>query len=96
MILGLLGVSWAIVENVCTELMAWEGLGSKNKSIRLISLTIFWVIWEERNNRTFDGIESDFNKVKDNWFHYFGSNLLGHKLDCLDDLVDIVDILTEL
>lgn len=78
-----------MTENVCSELMAWEGLGSNNNSIRLIPLTIFWVFWKKRNNKAFDGIEFDFNKIKDNWFHYFGSNLLGHNLDCFEDLGQI-------
>lgn len=48
MILGLLGTSWVMAGNVCAELIAWEGLGSNNKSIRLILLTIFWVIWKKK------------------------------------------------
>lgn len=44
-------------------------------------LATFWVIWEEREG--FQGIDSNFDKLKDTWFHIlsflfkshpFGSN----------------------
>lgn len=41
-------------------------------------------------------MELSLISTKDNWFHYFGSNLLGHNLDFFDDLVDIVDIVIEM
>lgn len=93
MVLGLLGISWVMADSITSELLAWEGLSSRNKLFKLIPLTIFWVIWKERNKRAFEGKELDFNTIKNNWFHYFGSIVLGHNLDCSKDFAFIVNIL---
>lgn len=94
MVLGLLGMSWVMAGTNISELLAWESISSqKKKLIRIISLTIFWVIWKEHNNRAFEGEKVDFNTIKDNWFHYFDSTILGHNLDCMDDFGYIVDML---
>lgn len=42
-----------------------DGLYVKNKTANLISLTIFRVIWNERNSRVFDNIESSILSIKD-------------------------------
>lgn len=44
MVLGLLGMSWVMAELTISELLAWEGISNRNKSLRLISLINFWVI----------------------------------------------------
>lgn len=43
----------------------------------LILLSVLWVMWKERNSRTFEGIEKDFNCIKNRWIHTFGFLLLG-------------------
>lgn len=96
LVYSLLGISWVIAGSVKSELLAWDGLYKKNKSSRLIPLTIFWVIWKERNNKAFDGKEVNFCNIKNRWFHYFGSILLAHNLDNLDDLGSIVYMLIDL
>lgn len=58
----------------------------------MIPLTVFWVIWNKINKRGFDGVVSDWLKIRDKWFHYFGSVYLGqHK----EDFGYIIDKLTE-
>lgn len=96
MVLGLLGLSWVMDNTVYGELLTWEGLGKRNKFFQLIPLTIFWVIWKERNKRAFDGKELDFNTLKDNWFNYFGATILGHDIDSNVDFVSIVDIVIDM
>lgn len=53
--LSLLGLSWVRNDSISSKLFAWEGFGNNRKKFRLISLTIFWVIWKERNNLAFEG-----------------------------------------
>lgn len=91
-----MGIQWVIAGSIKAELLAWEGLTFKNKCFRLIPLTIFWIVWKERNNRIFEGIERNFVNIKDKWLHLFGSIMLGHNLDSFDDFGLIVNILTEL
>lgn len=79
--LGLLGLSWVMANTISGELLAWEGLSKRNKFFKLIHLTIFWVIGKERNKLAFDGKELNFNTLKDNWFHYFGSTIIGLDID---------------
>lgn len=95
-IISLMGLSWVMNKNIHAELLAWEDFSSKRKMLRLIPLTIIWVHWKERNNRAFEGIELDFNKFINCWFHYFGSTILGHNIDCLNDFGFVVDSLIDL
>lgn len=47
MIYSLLGINWIIAGTVEDEIWAWEGLCKKRKFVKLILLTIFWVLWKE-------------------------------------------------
>lgn len=78
------------------ELLAWEMLSRKNKKFRLIPLTIFWVVWNERNNKAFEGKEDTFGNILNKWFHIFGSIALEHNINHFDDLGLIVNILIDL
>lgn len=65
MMYDLLGIKWLIAGSVREELWAWKGLCNKKKLVKLIPLTIFWVIWKERNSKAFDGIEGEMTRIKD-------------------------------
>lgn len=95
-IFSLMGIQWVIAGSVKAELLAWESIAAKNKHYRLIPLTIFWVVWKERDNRIFEGLEENFANIKDKSLHLFGSIILGHNLNCLDDFGATVNILTDL
>lgn len=43
----------------------------------LIPISIMWVVWKERKFRAFDGIEKDFNYIKNRWIHTSGFLFLG-------------------
>lgn len=60
MILRLLRISWIMADTVISELLAWEGLGSNNKALRLILLTIFWIIWKGKKQSDFLGVRTRF------------------------------------
>lgn len=91
-----MGIQWVIAGSVKAELLAWESIAAKNKHYRLIPLTIFWVVWKERDNRIFEGLEENFANIKDKSLHLFGSIILGHNLNCLDDFGATVNILTDM
>lgn len=62
------------------ELLTWKGLNKKNRFSCLIPLSIFWIIGKERNNRAFEGREDYIINIKDRWFRYFASIVLGQPL----------------
>lgn len=64
-VFSIMGVHWAIAGMNKGKLLAWEGFCRKDSSHRLIPLTIFWIIWKERNPRAFEGKELDFVSIKD-------------------------------
>lgn len=41
-------------------------------------------------------MELDFETIKDNWFHYFGSTILAHNLNSFDDLEFIIGMLIDM
>lgn len=96
MVYNLLGISWVIIGSVKGEMLAWEGLRSSNKCHILIPLTILWIIWKERSSRIFEGKETDFGTIKDRWLYFFGSIVLSHNLDSLEDFESIVDIFIDM
>lgn len=81
---------------VINELITWEGLIGNSKSACLIPLSIFWVIWKERNKRAFDGQEESSMNLKNRWFHYFDSIMLGHSTYSLKDFWAIADMLIDM
>lgn len=62
---NLLDINWVIIGSVREQLWAWKGLCKKKKFVKLIPLTIFWVIWKECNSGAFDGIEDDWATIRD-------------------------------
>lgn len=47
------------------ELWTWGGIGKKSKIIKLIPLTILWVMCKKRNNKAFDGCVRDISRIRD-------------------------------
>lgn len=39
------------------EIWASKGMGGRRKQAGLIPLTIFWIVWKERNQKAFDGVD---------------------------------------
>lgn len=74
----------------------WDGIGKKSEVVKLIPLTIFQVVWKERNNRAFDECMGDLSKIRDRWIHTFGTLILGHDVYGWDDFGKLFDILTDM
>lgn len=96
MVYNLFGINWVILGSVREELWASEGLCKKKKFVKLILLTIFWVIQKERNSRALDGIEGEWAKIRDRWFHLFSSLILGHDIYMMDDFKNVIEMITTL
>lgn len=77
MVYGLLDICWVRAGSM-KELWAWGGICKKKKFLKLIPLTIMWVLWKERNRRALDRVENYIVKIKDSWYHYFDSIFLRH------------------
>lgn len=80
MIYGLLGIEWVIAGSVREEIWTWEGLFVKRNITNIISLTVFWINWKEKNRRIFYSAQSSLNRLKNKWIHIFGSVLLSHDI----------------
>lgn len=85
MVYNLFGIKWVIVGSVREDLWAWKGLCKKRTQLKLIPLTIFWVIQKEPNNRVFDGIESELTRIRDRWLHLFGSVM--QVMTCIGEVI---------
>lgn len=48
-----------MMDSIKEELWAWEGINKKKKVTRLIPLTVWSIIWKERNGKVSYGIEND-------------------------------------
>lgn len=68
----------------------------KKMLLRLIPLSIFWVVWKEKNLKAFEGIEKDLASIRNNWIYIFGYMILGHDIKELDDFGAIFDHLIDL
>lgn len=56
------------MNRVRDEVWACKDISGPKKQLWLISLAIFWVIWKEKNKRTFHEIEEDINRIRARWF----------------------------
>lgn len=70
MIYSLLGISWATSGSTRDEIWVWNDLSGRRKQTELIPVTIFWVVWNERNKRAFDEVDDagGFNLLNNRWF----------------------------
>lgn len=67
-----------------------------NRLTKLIPLTIFLVLWKERNSRPFENKGIDLYSLRDRWMHLFGFMLLEHDIISEVNFGDVIDSLTTL
>ncbi|WMV08896.1 hypothetical protein MTR67_002281 [Solanum verrucosum] len=96
MFLALFGISWSMPFNIRDAYTSWSSMEVR-KSIRKIWIMtpdcIFWVIWNERNRRYFDGVLTPNCKLKASclvnlfsWANFSPVNNLDHYLDFVSSL----------
>lgn len=81
--------------SVKDELWALAGLRKKKTYLLLIPLSIFWVVWNERNAKLFEDIEREVVNTRDKWIHVFGSIILSHDINRIEDFGNIIDHLID-
>lgn len=91
LIYGLMESDWVVAGSAGGEIWAWDGIYVKN---RLLTLTVLWVIWKERNGRAFDSGENSINRLKNKWIQYFSSILFGHYVISDVNFRYVIDMLT--
>lgn len=96
LIYNLLDINWAVAGSVREELQAQDGVHFDRKLSKMISLTIFWVLWKKRNSMAFEGKEGNLYRLKNRWMYYFGSILLEHDIISDENFGYVIDILTTL
>jgi hypothetical protein len=64
------GIDWVLPSNVPALLIGWwNWFGKRSSSVwNLIPSCLMWTIWRERNNRTFENLESPVAKVIELFF----------------------------
>ena len=60
-ILGVFGISWVLPQSVAELLFSWwNGLGCHESDVwNLVPLCLMWIVWKERNSRTFEELSTD-------------------------------------
>lgn len=54
-VMGTIGYQLWMVGSVRDEIWAWKSISRQRKCFDIISLTIFWELWNERNRRASEG-----------------------------------------
>lgn len=64
-----LGIDWVMARTVRDELWVWCLLNDRCSFADVITLTIWQMVWKERNRRTFDGVNcvNGFDILKNRW-----------------------------
>lgn len=74
-VFGLLGLNWVMASSVS------EWVFVKKKVIYfLFHLLFFGWCRKKRNKRAFEGIKTNFTKIRDKWIHTFVFILLSHDI----------------
>ena len=60
------GVQWVMPDTIVSLLFAWRNwLGTYSSKVwNLVPACLMWLVWKERNARTFEDVESPIDKLK--------------------------------
>lgn len=71
-------------------------LPMNSKQLALIPFTIFWEVWKEKNRRIDDEVEESINKIRARWFQTLNVLVMDQPLYSMEDLRELIDILTNM
>ena len=94
MVLILFGISWVMPRGVGDLLSCWHGPRSKSEAGKIWKMTphcLMWCIWQERNDRTFNGVEKSIPALKFHLLHTLLSWAKATHLDSSCSLSDMID-----
>ena len=65
-VLIMFGVQWVMPDTIASLLFAWRNwLGTYSSKVwNLVPACLMWLVWKERNTRTFEDVESSIDKLK--------------------------------
>jgi hypothetical protein len=68
---NLFGLSWVIPQRVMNLLACWWSLGQSRSATvwKMASTCLFWYLWRERNNRSFEDVEKTPDKLLSSFYH---------------------------
>lgn len=65
MVYGLMRIEWVMAWTVLYGNLGFRWFICKGQNIAsLIPLTVFWIIWKERNSKAFEDVESSVYKIR--------------------------------
>ena len=91
------GIQWVMPRTVFSLLCAWENyLGIHSSSIwNMVPACLMWLIWRERNTRTFEDVEKSIDLLKSllvgtlfGWSRIWGFTLCISVFDFLQSVSD--------
>ena len=94
MVLILFGTIWVMPWGVVDLLSCWHGPRSKSEAGKIWKMTphcLMWWLWQERNDRTFNGVEKSIPALKFHLLHTLLSWAKASHLDCSCSLSDMID-----
>uniref|UniRef100_A0A2N9J9F5 Reverse transcriptase domain-containing protein n=1 Tax=Fagus sylvatica TaxID=28930 RepID=A0A2N9J9F5_FAGSY len=94
MVLILFGITWVMPRGVVDLLNCWHGPRSKSEAGKIWKMTphcLMWCIWQERNDRTFNGEEKSIPALKFHLLHILLSWAKAAHLDSSCSLSDMID-----
>uniref|UniRef100_A0A2N9EUU7 Reverse transcriptase domain-containing protein n=1 Tax=Fagus sylvatica TaxID=28930 RepID=A0A2N9EUU7_FAGSY len=94
MVLILFGITWVMPRGVVDLFNCWHGPRSKSEAGKIWKMTphcLMWCIWQERNDRTFNGVEKSIPALKFHLLHILLSWAKAAHLDSSCSLSDMID-----
>ena len=94
-ILILFGVTWVMPRGVGDLLSCWHGPRNKSEAGKIWKMTphcLLWCIWQERNDRTFNGVEKSIPALK---LHLLLTLLSWAKASHLDSSCSLSDMIDQ-
>lgn len=89
---GILAVSWAMA--VVQGMRHGHGRRwGRKKHLGFIPLTILWVVQKEKDRRTFEGTEEEFDR--DRWYQTLGCSAMGNYFYSMEDFGNFIEILID-
>uniref|UniRef100_A0A2N9GB44 Integrase catalytic domain-containing protein n=1 Tax=Fagus sylvatica TaxID=28930 RepID=A0A2N9GB44_FAGSY len=93
-VLTLFGITWVMPRGVGDLLSCWHGPRNKSEAGKIWKMTphcLLWCIWQERNDRTFNGVEKSIPALKLHLLHTLLSWAKASHLDSSCSLSDMID-----
>jgi hypothetical protein len=93
-VLTLFGITWVMPRGVGDLLSCWHGPRNKSEAGKIWKMTphcLLWCIWQERNARTFNGVEKSIPALKLHLLHTLLSWAKASHLDSSCSLSDMID-----